>query len=563
MVEEPCARKLASTVLKQRVGQRCPTRLHLNPFKTDGRQPNLPDNVHTVSQYAVLNLTAATVTIALTSFLAAGDLAGGQIGFAGTTTTTTWTITDNTPQINGSTVITVATAGVATLTSAGLTTSNSAIIGGAAPANVTLNFYVESTVSVDLDGIQLEERSFRTSMIFQEAEIRVRARSTLIYRQSPFEGLKTFGIHFYLKEWRGDGNIFQADNVASWIADGKLYVKAGDITVVSNQVLSTSAKVFIQIAEENSALSVYINGILESRVSITSFVATVGAKLDLTSAGLRNFRRFLVTDQLLTEGQSTIGKAAFGEVAKLFNESEVIIDPVAISCPLPMIPLAAVTVPPPALPIAKAQINGVNRNGDILTVDNPANFVNNQLVSILRNGVVISTPNIIGISASNFTINTTAGIILIGDTIIYGNVNTPGQCSVRFPYSTTDLQTITGVDPNTRQVTVQQSVLSFIRSRAFVTDGTTYADKTEVIVESIDLNNRILVLNDVSRIAVGDVISQPTPDSELRVDIGNYFGGIINTSPGLSVKKLYINGLILQNTNPYSIIARPYIRLIM
>jgi len=28
MVEEPCARKLASTVLKQRVGQRCPTRLH-------------------------------------------------------------------------------------------------------------------------------------------------------------------------------------------------------------------------------------------------------------------------------------------------------------------------------------------------------------------------------------------------------------------------------------------------------------------------------------------------------------------------------------------------------
>jgi len=32
MVEEPCARKLASTVLKQRVGQRCPTRLHLNPI---------------------------------------------------------------------------------------------------------------------------------------------------------------------------------------------------------------------------------------------------------------------------------------------------------------------------------------------------------------------------------------------------------------------------------------------------------------------------------------------------------------------------------------------------
>ena len=32
MVEEPCARKLASTVLKQRVGQRCPTRLYLNPY---------------------------------------------------------------------------------------------------------------------------------------------------------------------------------------------------------------------------------------------------------------------------------------------------------------------------------------------------------------------------------------------------------------------------------------------------------------------------------------------------------------------------------------------------
>jgi len=32
MVEEPCARKLASTVLKQRVGQRCPTRLHPDPL---------------------------------------------------------------------------------------------------------------------------------------------------------------------------------------------------------------------------------------------------------------------------------------------------------------------------------------------------------------------------------------------------------------------------------------------------------------------------------------------------------------------------------------------------
>lgn len=521
-------------------------------FTTAGREPNLPDVVHDVPDYAVTAVTATTITITVTKLVVANDLVGGTVLFTNVANTY-FLITANSATSGSSVTITLNTTNLPAL---GVTTSSRVSLSGAPKQIVQVELFSRSSAVVNWGGMQVEPLPFRTSMIFQEGEITVRSAAQLSYRNSPIANLRTFGVFMELKYWRGDGNVFNFGNFKARIDQNRLYVQAGATIISTADVLPTGAiEIFAQVAEETTSLSLFVNGILKARTTLVNFVADPTDSLVLTSAGVRCIQRFLTTDSQLLDGNPVVGDFAGDEVASLFD-NPVVIDATAISSHAPLVHLNSVTVPGQEPPTASSKITAITSASRIVTVASGAGFTLNSSVAVYRGEFLITRARIVTISGNDLTLDTIAAMV-IDDTVVQGNVDQPGRTSARFPWDPLEQMVVTAINAGLKRVTVD-AALSFSKDRAFIISPL-YQDKAEVLIENIDTGNGYLFVSDVSQIAMGDTIAQPL--NELFVDPQNYFAGILNPVDGVQIVQKYTNGVVIENKNPFPVIVRPYIRV--
>lgn len=517
-------------------------------FTTSGRIPVYPGNLHEIPRLTITNVLGGAVTlqIAGTYTSAVNDWLGGQLLINGQY----YLITGNTATANGEITVNTATTN---LTTAGITSGMKAELKEAPAQVVTIEFYAESTVSVDWGGIQLEPQNFRTSMIYQQGTVSVRSASLLKYRKSPIASMKSFGIFAELKTQRGDGNVFDFGNLKLTIKDGKLSLLAGGTQLdLSDPLPRHNIKLFIQVLESNSSLVLYVNGILKAKTTLNAFRGDTYAAFDLTSSGLRDWQRLIVKDTPLIEGQVAVGDRAKADVAALFEEA-VPIDAVAISAHAPLIVLPPVTIPPPQPPIARSPITALN--GNIATVASVTGYVVGAPVAILRGDYLVLRTSITSISGNNLSL-ATAYNAQIGDAVVFGNIDVPGRASVRLLFDAIDPQIILAIDVAQKRLTVD-STLSFTLARAFVRTPL-YQDVAEVLVTNIDETNDWLYVNDIAGLAVGHTIAQPA--NELLIDVDAYFAVVLTHVPLVSVAEKYINGIVLENLNPVPVTVTPAIR---
>ena len=526
-------------------------------YLSDPRTGALPLQVSAVNNATVTLTSSYSMTVPINS------LVGGQISFSNNTSKK-YVITANTLFSNNSIDITIA--GV-TLSSEGVTTASTAIVTNAPEQNINIEVYSESTASLDWGGIQVEENNFRTSHIFNYYdEITVRALTELVYREVPIAGLKTCGFYIDLKYWRGSGIIFDYENLKAFIDDNnKLIVQAGSISLSPETIPNQNVRFFIQVASELSSVSLYVDGVLKQKISgISDFVASDSGILKFTTEGVRAFNRVIITDSLVLDGQIQIGQVASQEVYALFDDLNVITAS-DISANNPSFRLAPITIPGKKAPIAKAQVQSVNINSRLVSVNTSTNsytnFVVNSFINVIRgntNQIILQTL-LTNISGGNFTLDNVVGI-QIGDYLVYGNLTDPGRCSARFPFVPIDPQTITAIDTTNNYIAVSNSVTAFIKARAFV-QSPKYEDVAEVIVLGTDPTNKRLIVDNVANISIGDTISQP--QSELLVQPQNYSVDFLSTVDGVMVERKYNNGITVRNINEIPADVVPIVRVVL
>lgn len=529
-------------------------------FKATGKQLILPttqteDYSHDTS-LTITNISTNTVTVTVNASIVADQFKGGQVQFIDKPKM--YSILSNTPSAaNGSVTLTL---DAASLIVDGVTTGNKARLQGAPAQSVDLEFYVESTLALNFGGIQIEQRPFRTSMIYQDAVFNVRANSRLVYRNSPIAKLKTFGVFIHLKDWRGDGNIADFGNLSLAIAANKLVIKVQNTSINADLNLPRSIKIFAQVSEENNSISIFVNKVLVAKTNISGFVGDHHADLTLTSDGVRVWQNLVVFDTILLDGIPAIGQKAEQDVAYLFDAS-VLVSAKAISAHAPLVVLPPVTVPSAPPPIARSLITGLNSASNTVTVTDGSRFVTNTPVSVLRDGRLILRTRILTRTARAGTefdlgLELTVGV-LPGDFLVYGNIDQPGRASVRFPFTPIDQQTILEVNPTQNWIRVGSS-LAFNKGRGFV-QTVLYQDIAEVLVRDKQDNMGYLYLDSVANLQPGQVFSQP--EDEMIVDPTCYLASLLAEVDRVSVAAKYSNGLVIENFNPVPVQVQPAIRV--
>jgi len=509
-------------------------------FTTSGSQLSLPGYSHNTS-YNVATVRADTVTLAVGEAILSNQFAGGQLQFG--SSTRLYSILANTASSNGVVVLTLDSS---TLIADGVTANSPARLHGASGQLVDLEFYCESSLSLHFGGINLEERSFRTSMIYQDEALNVRGATILSFRRNPIGKLKSFGVFIDLKEWRGDGNIVDLGNLKAHIASSRLVVVAAGITITVPDLLPKRSKIYIQISAENTNISVYLNKVLVARSSIYDFVGDAHTDFVLTSEGVRSLYQVLFFDSNLLDGQNVVGQPALNEVAELFD-ARVILDSTIIATNLPPIVLPPLTVPPAAPALAKSQIRSFVPASGMVTLYDRTGFVVNTPVAIVRNEQVVFNTRIVAIPAaasSDVQLEVAYGVVP-GDYLVYGNINQPGQATVRFPYTPIDQAVVLDITPNLNRIKVA-STLSFARTRAIITSAT-YEDIAEVAILNKDDQQAFLFVDNIQGIAVGHIISQA--EDEQLIDPDCYDAYLLQKVEGVQIREKYTNGVKVINKN--------------
>lgn len=512
------------------------------PFTTLGQQPKLP-TTPTQTGYVISSVSANSVTLSSVTGIASNDLVGGQIGFSNNQNKR-YNILANT--VSGSNIVVTTDPTSGSLTTDGVNSSHTALLYDAPDVTSVLQFYVESAISLDWGGLQLEESAFRTSMIYQDANISSRSQTKLVYRKSsnPLSELKTFGLLIDLRFWRGDGNILTAGNISVEIIDSKLRLTVGTTVINVPTVLPPAPQIYIQQSGENFTLTLCINKTLVARSNLAGFQAS-RSSITLTTEGVRCFNRIVAVNRAFGDGAVAIGEIVTGELADvLFSE---ITDVSAIAVSVPEIVLPAVTIPSPEAPAASSEIQAINSAGKTVTVADGNGFGTSGSVLIFRvapdGDRSIASLTITGKTGDQISLDSVAGIAL-GDKIVSDFVARPGKASVRLPFSAIDLQTISAVNTTTRQVTVG-ATLAFVEKRRAIVQSPLYQDAAEVIVETVDNANTRLTLNSVTNISVGDIISQP--DEEIEIPVECYFVDLLTPNPAIEIEQKATNGFVLSN----------------
>lgn len=529
-------------------------------FKAAGKQLVLPtaagNGYSHDTGYVVATVTTNTIVVTIAGTVVADQLKGGLVQFGDRPKL--YPILSSSPSAaNGSVSITL---DASSLIVDGITAGMNARFQGAPNQSLDLEFYVESTLSLNFGGIQIEKSPFRTSMIYQDANLNVRAISRLVYRNNPIARLKTFGIFIHLKEWRGDGNIADFGTLKFVIASGRLVVNAQSASLSPSFEFPASAKIFLQASEENNSISLFVDKILVAKTSLLGYVGDHHSDLTLTSDGFRSWKSFVTFDKILLDGNPEVGGTASQEVGYLFD-TEAIISAKAISAPPPLIVLPPVVIPAQLAPIARSQIINLNSATNVVTVADGTNLPLNAPISIMREGRVISRSRIQTRTATtgtqfNLGLDLTAGV-LVGDFVIYGNIDQPGRASVRFPFTPVDQQRITEVDPALVRIRVNSS-LAFTKGRGFV-QNTLYQDIAEVLVKDKQDNLGYLYLDKVTNLEVGHVFSQA--EDEMLVSPRCYLPTLLNPVDNVAIAGWYENGLVIENFNPFPVQVQPAIRV--
>ena len=527
-------------------------RLMTLAFTTAGSQPKLP-GVENTTGYTLTAVTTNTFTLTGLEGVAINDLVGATITFSNVAGKT-YLVTANTASSGSQVVITIATS---TLLSDGVTTAASTATISAAPLqSVNIELYCESTASIDWGGMQLEQRDFRTSMIYQGAETLVRSASTLTYRTSPIDNLPTFGIYLSLAFWRGDGNLIDFGDVRASIVEGKLSVTVGNTTLNDPSLLpTTNANIFIQLSSESASLNLFVNNKLVARTSVVGFRST-SSTFTLTSSGVRAIRQVLISTSLLLDGQPEVNGMATQEVADLFNRK--VVNPGDIGAIIPTLNLPTITIPAPESPIGRTIIDGINTSTRVLTVRDGTNFAIGSTVQVLR-GTELAPVLFALVTAktgNSITLDTVAGIV-IGDVLNTGNYNRPGRASIRFPASFIDTQIINSIDVPNRRLSVN-SALSFQRQRAFIWNPDTYQDVSEVVIEAIDTINNTLTISSLTGVSVGNVIGLPF--NELLIDPSVYSAELAMPLANVQISQKTRNAIVITNTRNEPVQVTPLIR---
>lgn len=524
-------------------------------FTTVGTQPTLPSDP-TVGGYTITAVTANTFTVSGVGTLAANALVGGQATF--TVGTGTYLITANTAVTSGSVTVTVSTN---TLVTNGVTTAGRASFQGPPTQACTLELSCESTFSMVWGGAQLEAGTFRTSMIYQQAERTPRAASVLEFqsRDNPFVDLSSFGVFGELRLWRGDGNLIDFGDFRLAIANGSLQVSAGATQLTDPDPFpATFAKFFVGVSAESSSLSLFVNGVLKAKASLSNLKPT-SKPVIFTSGGVRLWKTIVCSGQTLLDGQPSVGQLAAQELLAVFNSTTPVVNSSLIATSTAF-NLPTVTVPAPTAATANSTISAINTGTKVATVGSGTGFAVNDSISVVRgvtgsaSQTIIVYATVTAVSGNNITLDTVAGVA-VGDRLVKGNVSAPGRAFIRFPFVPIDEQSITVVDTGNSRVTVS-SALAFVVNQRAIVRNRFYQDVAEVTVTAVDtINNRITV-NDVSLLAVGHLISQPL--SETRIDPQNYTVTPLNQVSGVRIAAQNgraQNGIVVENSNPWEVLV--------
>ncbi|NJR25770.1 MAG: hypothetical protein HC786_28455 [Richelia sp. CSU_2_1] len=513
-------------------------------FTTLGTQPKLPEAEVGQGGYPIASVSANSVTVSGITGIANNNLIGGQLGFPANNATKRYSITGNTVSGTSCTIVTDPASG--SLVADGVTATHRAQIYGAPDVVSLLQFYVGSAVSIVPGGIQLEEGTFRTSTIYQDATISPRAPSSLVYRKqsNPLFGLKTFGILLDLKFWRGDGVLFVAGNINADIVGGKLRLAVGTTVIEDSQPLPTNPQIYIQVSGESFTLSLFVNKKAVSRSNLAGFVPS-NSSISLTTAGVRCFNRIVILNRAFADGSVALGETVKSEMADvLFSE---ITDVSTVATTVPELVLPLVTIPSPEMPAASSEIQAINSAGRTVTVVDGSGFGTSGSVIVFRTATdgdrAIGYLTITGRTGNTISLDSVSGIAL-GDRLVSDFVARPGKASVRLPFSPIDPQVISAVDSGNRRVTVS-SALAFVEKERAIVQSSVYQDVAEVIVETVDNTNNRLTLNSVSGISIGDIIAQPDEESGIPPEC--YYVDLLSPNPAINIEQKALNGFVLSN----------------
>lgn len=512
-------------------------------FTTLGVQPKLPDTDTGQLGYTVTSVSTNSVSVTGVSGIASGDLTGGQLSFSNNPNKK-YNITGNT--VSGITCTIATDPASGSIVTDGVTTAHKANLHGAPDISSILQMYVESAISLDWGGIQLEESAFHTSMIYQDATISSRALTRLTYRKqsNPLAGLKTFGILIDLKFWSGDGNLFTAGNVSIEIVNSKLKLTIGNTVLSDPLELPLASQIYVQVNGESFTLSLFVNRKVVARSNLSGFQPTV-SRIELTSAGVRCFNRVVILNRAFADGTVDLGEFVQSEMADvLFSE---ITDVGAVAVSVPELVLPFVTIPSPESPAASSEIQAINSAGKTVTVLDGTGFGSSGAVIVYRPASdgdrAIGYLTITGKTGNTVSLDSVSGIAL-GDKLVSDFVARPGKASVRLPFLPVDPQAVISIDTGNKRVTVS-TTLAFVEKRRAIVQSPLYQDVSEVIVESVDNTNNRLTLNTVLGISVGDIISQP--DEEVEIPTECYYVDLLTPNPAINIDQKATNGFVLSN----------------
>lgn len=503
----------------------------------------------------LVNVAASSFTIAL-SGITSNQFVGAHVGFGDEET---YRITSNTATDgSGNVVVTVDSTNLIT---DGVTTSSVASFSAPPDVVVWLEFYSESLLSVNFGGVFLEKNTFRTSAIYQRESLLSRSGTLLKFqpKDNILAGRSNFGVYVDLQTWRGNGGLLDFGDFKIEIANKKLKASAGNTIVSDPDNLTDSARVFVAINPETASLSLYVNGYLKSRQSISGFTPSLKPFV-IPDDGVRRYQEIVVFGRALTDGKPEIGQVAGAEVAELFSVSPTPYE--LIAGHLPRLILPAITVPMAPKDTANTNITAINAGTKTLTVGSIAGLSNGDGVLVVRGAsrtTIVYAQITSAPTGSNVVLDTIAGI-LVGDRLVKAASATLGRAFQRFPIVPAFApQIITAIDTGTKRLSVSSALSFTVGDRVFV-QTSKYQDVVEAVLVSRDTTNNYLFLSSVAGISVGHLITQPYSETEIAPS--SYIAGMLEEVTGVNVEQKSTNGIVITNSNPYDVVINPYVTVI-
>jgi hypothetical protein len=500
-------------------------------------------------------VTPSTFTIAL-SGLAADQLAGSFVSFGNNTSyrVVSHTATDG----SGNVVVTVEGSA---LVANGVTTSSVASFAPPPDVQCWLEFYCESLFSVNFGGLFLERSDYRTSAIYQRESLIARSSTLLEWqpKDNVLAGRSSFAVYFDLLDWRGNGSLLDFGDLDIYLENNRLSVKAGATIVSDTADLPKAARCLVVSNPETASLSLFVNGILRAKQSLSGFTPTL-KPFKIGTNGVRRYQEIVVFGRALSDGTPAIGAAGAREVAEVFAASPVPASMIAGH--LPRLLLPTVTIPAAPSDTANTAISAINTGTRTLTVGSITGFANGDAVSVVRGPdrtVIVYAQITSAPTGTSIVLDTVAGI-QPGDRLVKAATSRVRRVFQRFPVVPSFApQPVLSINSGLKRISVA-SALSFTPDMRILIQTNKYQDVVEALVTSRDTVNNFLFLSSVDGIEVGHVAFQVY--SETLIPPSMYVASYLQEVNGVRVEQKASNGVVLTNSNPFDVEITPYVTVV-